>query len=485
MPFNSVQYFLFLPIVYLLYYFVGDRARWIVLLTASLLFYAALKVPYLIVVLLLVAMTTYAFGIWLEQAGNPKTKRALLWGGIVTNALILIGMKYLPFLSENLQTLSTMFSFDAQIQPVNAFVAIGVSYYVFQAISYLFDIYLEIEKPERHFGYFALYLTFFPKLLQGPIERAGDLIPQLKKEYVFNYDNMRFGMLLFTWGLFKKVVIADRLALYVDAVYSDVHAFTALPLILASYAYSFQIYMDFSGYTDMALGSARMLNINLTQNFNSPYLATSVADFWRRWHITFSRWILDYIFKPLQMQWRNWGNWGTATALIITFLISGIWHGASWGFVIWGGLHGLYLACSVFYKPYQKKLYKILRIDKNCYFNIWKIFVTFNLVSIAWIFFRSQSVSDAYYIFKIITNESLSTLLDFKIFKLFIKSADIFNIKSLVIAFTIYVTINYLKSQFCLFDKNIIIRWLCYFSLLFSTIILSSSKQYMFTYFQF
>jgi alginate O-acetyltransferase complex protein AlgI len=368
MPFNSLKYFLFLPIVYLIFCFAGERARWFVLLAASLMFYAALKVPYLLAVLLLVAMATYCFGIWLDQAGSAKKKRVILWSGVATNVFILVGMKYLPFLSENLKALSTMLLLDAKIQPIKAFVSIGVSYYVFQSISYLFDIYLEIEKPERHLGFFTLYLAFFPKLLQGPIERSSDLIPQLKQKYEFNYDNMRFGMLLFMWGLFKKVVIADRLGLYVDTVYDNVKAFTGLPLLFATYTYAFQIYMDFSGYTDMALGSARLFNINLTQNFNSPYLATSVADFWRRWHISFSSWILDYIFKPLQMQWRNWKNWGTSTAIFVAFIISGIWHGASWGFIIWGGLHGLYMACSIFYKPYQKKLHKLFGIEKTKFF---------------------------------------------------------------------------------------------------------------------
>jgi alginate O-acetyltransferase complex protein AlgI len=320
--------------------------------------------------------------------------------------LILVVMKYLPFLSENLQAVSILFSLDTHIQPIKAFVAIGVSYYVFQAISYLFDIYLEIEKPERHFGYLALYLSFFPKLLQGPIERAGDLIPQLKARYEFNYDNMRFGILLFTWGLFKKVVIADRLGLYADAVYNDVHAYSGLPLLLGTYAYALQIYMDFSGYTDMALGSARLFNINLTQNFNSPYLATSVADFWRRWHISFSRWILDYIFKPLQMQWRNGRSLGTAAALIVTFLISGIWHGANWGYVIWGGLHGLFMACSVLYKPYQKRLHKALWVEKTRFLKFWQVFVTFNMVSFAWVFFRAKTVGDATTIVKRVLTET-------------------------------------------------------------------------------
>jgi alginate O-acetyltransferase complex protein AlgI len=398
MPFNSLKYFLFLPAVYLLYYLVADRARWCVLLAASLLFYAALNVPYLPVLLVLVALTSYGCGIWLARADDPKLRRVLLFGGIAVNVLILGVMKYLPFLAENLKALATLLALPARIQPVQAFVAIGVSYFIFQAISYLIDIYLELEIPERHFGYFALYLAFFPKLLQGPIERAGDLIPQLKSSYHFNYDNMRFGMLLFSWGFFKKVVVADRLGIYVDAVYSDVNAFAGLPLLLTTYTYAFQIFLDFSGYTDMALGSARLFNINLTQNFNNPYLATSVADFWRRWHITFSRWILDYIFKPLQLQLRNWKNQGTATALVCAFLVSGLWHGASWGFVVWGGLHGLYLAASVYYKPYQKKLHRKLRLEKTRFLKAWQILVTFNLVSFAWIFFRANSLRDAVYV---------------------------------------------------------------------------------------
>jgi len=484
MPFNSLIYFLFLPVVYLVFYFSGERARWFVLLAASLLFYVALNVPYLLVVLALVTMTTYGFGIWLDQAETPKTKRALLWSGIAANVLILVVMKYLPFLSENLRALSTLLSLDTQIQPVKAFVAIGVSYYVFQAMSYLFDIYLEIEKPERHFGYFALYLALFPKLLQGPIERAGDLIPQLKTKYVFNYDNMRFGMLLFTWGLFKKVVIADRLGLYVDVVYKDVHAFTGLPLLLATYAYAFQIYMDFSGYTDMALGSAWLFNINLTQNFNSPYLATSVADFWRRWHITFSRWILDYIFKPLQMQWRDWKNWGTATALVVAFLVSGIWHGASWGFVIWGGLHGLYLACSVFYKPYQRKLHKALGIEKTRFLNAWQIFVTFNLVCFAWVFFRAANLGDATYVMLNMFNGVRGLRSGFLVSQ---GLSDLALTICSILIFT-FIEVYYIRRKDIsyLYRKNGLTRYLIYNTLIIMIIFLSKfSKTNSFIYFQF
>lgn len=400
MAFNSLEYLLFLPCVYLTFYIAGERARWLILLASSLLFYSFLKASYLLFVLVSVAVITYLAGIWLDRAKTSRSRSLLLWGGVAFNLIVLAVMKYLPFLPEYLASPASLFAAGGAIQPVALFAGVGVSYYVFQAISYLLDIYLEIEKPERHFGYFTLYLAFFPKLLQGPIERAGDLLPQLRAGYLFNYDNMRFGLLLFSWGLFKKIVVADRLGLYVDTVYNDVSAFSGASLLLATYAYAFQIYLDFSGYTDMALGSARLFNISLTQNFASPYLATSVADFWRRWHISFSRWILDYVFKPLQMQWRDRRNAGTAMALVAAFLVSGVWHGASWGFVVWGGLHGVYMACSVYYRPYQKKLHKAFGIEKTGLLKALQIMVTFNLVSCAWVFFRADTLADAFHVFR-------------------------------------------------------------------------------------
>jgi D-alanyl-lipoteichoic acid acyltransferase DltB (MBOAT superfamily) len=405
MFFNSFEYLLFMPLVFLLFFVTADRWRWLLLLGASLMFYSALGTGYLLFVLFAVTVFTFLIGRLLGRADGEGTRRRLLWCGVIGNVAILVAMKYLPFLSESIRLLVELFAFPFQTQHLAVLVSIGVSYYVFQAISYLNDIYLEIEEPEGHFGYFFLYMGFFPKLMQGPIERAGDLLPQLKQPFRFDYENMRSGALLFATGMFKKVVIADRLGIYVDAVYGDLGSFTGLPLIAATYVYAFQIYFDFSAYTDMALGIARLFNIRLTDNFNSPYLATSVADFWRRWHITFSRWILDYIFKPLQMRWRNAGSTGTALALLVTFLVSGVWHGAGWGFVVWGLLHGLYMACSVFYRPYQKKWHQRFGLIRTRRLKLWQIFVTFNLVSFAWIFFRAGSFADALYV--------VSHLLDF------------------------------------------------------------------------
>ena len=471
---------MFLPVVYLAAYFAGDRARWCVLLAATLLFYAALNVPYLLVVLVLVTITTYCFGIWLDHACAPKAKYFLLWGGIATNVLILVIMKYLPFLSENLNTLSTLLSLDIHIQPVKTFIAIGVSFYVFQAISYLIDIYLEIAKPERHVGYFALYLAFFPKLLQGPIERASDLIPQLKTKYEFNYDNMRMGMVMFANGLFKKVVVADRLALYVNPVFDNVHAYSGPIFILATYLYAFQIYFDFAGYTDMALGSARIFNINLTQNFNSPYFATSIADFWRRWHISFSRWILDYIFKPLQLHWREWKTSGTAAALIVTFVISGVWHGASWGFIIWGLLHGIYLAVSVYYRPLQKKIHKCFMIDKSKTLRIWQTVITFQMVCFSWIFFRSNSIEDAFYIIAVLIRPAKS-------FHSLLMSQGILNIMILLIFIPVlFLLETKLKNTIATVSKFTYCRWTYYIILvqliLFFGVFSNTSKYIYYTF---
>lgn len=398
MPFNTLSYYLFLPVVFLLHYFTPDRFRWLVLLAASFCFYAALKAPHLIAVLLLITTTTYFTGIWIDQKETPRIKQYILWGGISANVLTLIILKYLPFITQNINLLLKQLAPGTTVPVSKTIIAIGVSYFIFKAISYLIDIFLEIEKPERHFGHFALYMSFFPNLLQGPIERCGALLPQFKIAYAFNYDNVRAGLLLFSLGLLKKAVIADRLAIIVNPVFNDVYAYKGLPLLLATGCYSLQIYFDFSGYTDMALGTAMMFNITLTQNFNNPYFATSIADFWHRWHISFSRWILDYVFKPLQLSWREAGSWGTALALLVTFSASGIWHGAGWGFVVWGILHGVFMACSVFYRPYQKKLHQALGIANTSLLRVWQIFVTFSLVSFSWVFFRANDVQQAFYV---------------------------------------------------------------------------------------
>jgi len=485
MLFNSLSYVLFLSAVYLIFYLVRDRSRWIVLLSASFLFYAAQNIPYLLIVLSLVTLAAYGFGIWLDRAGTPRVKRWLLWVGIAANILVLVAMKYLPFFSKNLNDLSSLLSLDFHLQPVKPLITIGISYYVFQAIAYLIDIYRGIAKPELHFGYFALYLAFFPKILQGPIERANSLLPQLKVKYEFNYDNMRYGLLLFIWGLLKKSVVADRLGFYVDAVYNNVHDYNGLPLLLSTYAYAIQIYMDFSGYTDMALGTALLFNIKLTQNFNCPYFATSVADFWRRWHISLTTWLRDYIYFSLG------GSRVPTTQLVrnllIVFLLSGLWHGASWGFVIWGGLHGLYLVCAHFYKPYQMKLHTALGIDKSskC-LHVWQMFVTFNLASFAWIFFRAEKFSDALYVISNMWSGLDGLRAGFLLSQ---KREELIATLLAVLIYSVLALLsNYAKINIkimSMWSKHYFIRWLVYNFLIFFVIVFHATEKTSFIYFRF
>jgi alginate O-acetyltransferase complex protein AlgI len=387
--FTSLGYVLFLPAVFALFLLAAGRFRWLVLLLASFLFYAAWMIPHLPVALLLVCAGTWGVGIALEKPFRPRLRKALFILGVAGNLSVLATLKYLP-VSADIGWIPA--------RPEALLAALGVSYYVFQAISYLIDIYMEKIPPERHFGYFALYMSFFPKLLQGPIERAGELLPQLRAPYRFDPQMAVSGLTLFAWGLFKKVVVADRLALFVNPVYGNVQDFGGPSLILATYFYALQLYCDFSGYTDMALGTARLFNIRLARNFNNPYSAVSVSDFWRRWHISLSRWLLDYLFSPLQMRLRRWKHSGTALALLVTFILSGIWHGVGWGFLVWGGIHGAYLAGSVYYRPLQKKLHRALRLEKTRLLIVWQRLVTFHLICFAWIFFRAESLGDAFHV---------------------------------------------------------------------------------------
>ncbi len=486
MTFYSLEFFLFLPLVFIIYHYSGDRVRRLVLLLASVCFYAAFRLPHLVLALVCVVSVSYVIGLRIDASSTPGRRIGLLWLGIGANLLVLIAVKYLPFIVACLNTLASKLSWGVSLPESPLLVSIGVSYFVFQALSYIIDVYLKTEAAERDFVLFALYLSFFPKLLQGPIERTADLLPQLRAPYEFRYDVVRSGLLLFTWGMFKKLVVADRLALYVNMVYADVHGNSGTALLLATYLYAFQLLLDFSGYTDMARGVARLFNINLTQNFNAPYLATSVADFWRRWHISFSRWILDYIFKPLQMSFRDWGTFGTAFALFVTFLVSGIWHGASWGFVIWGLLHGLFLAVSVYYRPWKKRLYKATGLQGTWLQQIWQTVVTFNLVCFTWVFFRAASISDAWYIVTHVFSDIVSVFSHGGFSQAFQLGAGKTKFLQSLIPLSAVLLLSLVKDKVDLFARPFWFRWGAYYLLvyliLYQGVITSKAT---FVYFQF
>lgn len=476
---------MFVPAVLAAYQLMPSRWRWAVLLSASVAFYAVLRMPLLVVAWTLVVLTSYWLGLRISDESNGTRRRTYLWVGVAAQVVILGNIKYLRAI---LQLIAP--TFEIPTGGMDWFSTIGISYYTLQAVSYLADVYLGTAKPERHFGHFALYLGFFPKLLQGPIERAGDLLPQLWSLSSFNYTNVRSGALLFCWGLFKKVAVANRLAPFVTAVYYDPHGYSGLSLIAATYMYALQILADFSGYTDMALGVARMFNIRLTENFNYPYFATSIADFWRRWHISFSRWILDYIFKPLQIEWRNAGKVGVVGALMITFLFSGLWHDVAFTFMAWGLLHGAYLSSSVLLKPCREAVYRRIGLANHPFRRVFQGIVTFQLVAFAWIFFRARSFEDGWYIATHLfvgatTRISYATSVRGGVMGAILNGGSGRDFAMLAAAMTVWTLGSIFRKTIRLQEQPVWFRWSMYFALILALVYLNAHDDIGFVYFQF
>jgi alginate O-acetyltransferase complex protein AlgI len=410
MTLTSIYFFQFLIAVLMVSLVFGQQRRWLVLLVASYGFYATWKLPYLLAALSLVTLSSYLCAIGIERQRDPARKQKLLWLGLALSLGTLVVLRCAWFVAEHANATAALFGRRAELPTVNLVASMGVSYYVLQAMSYLLDVRDGVFVAERSLGRYALYLAFFPKLLQGPIERAENLLLQLRDFPAFSPANVAVGAQLFLWGVFQKVVVADRLAPFVNTVYGDVHRYRGLPLLVATYFFAAQLYFDFAGYTDMAIGSARLFGIRLTPNFNSPYLSSSVAEFWRRWHISFSSWLLDYVFRPLQLELRDWRTWGTPFALLVTFLISGLWHGTTLCFVAWGLLHGTYLGVSGFYREWQNKLHRWVRLRGSPLLKPLQVVVTFHLVCFAFIFFRSSSLGDALYIARNLISGTPGTL---------------------------------------------------------------------------
>ncbi len=388
MPFHTWPFLLFMLAVLPLYYAVRRTKLVLWFLLAVSYFFYGLNDPWYLLLVVYITAVNYALGLVMATCPFDAPKAPLLkrpglwlWLGVALDLLPLVFFKYEAFFAAQLSALHL-----AAI-PAGVVFPIGLSFFTFQGLSYLIDLYLGKIERERNLLRFANFVCFFPQVLMGPIERAGHLLPQFENPAPARLRNFTDGCSLILLGLFKKLALAAYLAKFVDRVYDNPAAAAAPELILATVVFGWQIYFDFSGYTDMARGIARLLGFKLVLNFNHPYLATGIGDFWRRWHMSFSRWILDYIFMPLQMLWREWTAWGTALALFITFLFSGVWHGGTWKYVVWGGLHGLGLAAT--HQMERSKYYR------NRVPTWLKRSWTFAYVSFAWIFFHARDMDDA------------------------------------------------------------------------------------------
>lgn len=391
MLFNSFEFLLFFPIITVLYFLLPYKFRWVLLLAASCFFYMFFIPKYILILFFTIIIDYYA-GIQLEKIVDKKKRKWFLIASLIANIGILVIFKYYNFINGNITAVLDAFHSENPIPVLNIILPIGLSFHTFQAMSYTIEVYRGNQKAEKHFGIYALYVMYYPQLVAGPIERPQNVLWQFKIDHKPEYERIRTGLMQMIWGLFKKVVIADRLTLFVDAVYKDPTSYAGMPLIWSTIFFSFQIYCDFSGYSDMALGASKVLGIDLMQNFRMPYLSKSIKSFWGRWHISLSTWFRDYLYIPLGGNRVSKARW--YFNLFFVFMISGFWHGANWTFVVWGALHGVYLIVGILLEPVEKKYFN----QSNIVSNVLKRLFVFVLVAIAWVFFRANSISDALYI---------------------------------------------------------------------------------------
>lgn len=392
MNFNSLEYILFLAVNILLYYVLPPKCRNLLLLASSYYFYMCWNPKYALLMLLSTAIT-YACGLLVARALWGK-RRLWLALSFIANLGILFFFKYYNFASSLFTRVSGALGLGLSAPLLDVLLPVGISFYTFQALGYTVDVYRGDVKPEKNFVDYALFVSFFPQLVAGPIERSGNILHQLKEVHHFSIDNLRDGALPVLWGLFKKIVLADNLAVIVNAAYNSPGECTGPRLILATGAFAIQIFCDFSAYSDIARGSAKMLGFDLMENFHCPYLATSIQDFWRRWHISLSSWFKDYLYFPLGGS--RCGKARRILNLLIVFAVSGLWHGAALTFVAWGLLNGLYQAVSILLRPLRDRLYKLLHMpEKAWWLTALRICVTFSLTCLAWVLFRANSLTDA------------------------------------------------------------------------------------------
>lgn len=390
MIFTSPEFVIFFVLVVPAYFLLPHRWRWVLLLVASYFFYGYGSLVY-VPVLILTTLIDYTAALIIDRSDQPRTRRLWLAASIGANLGILFLFKYFDFFSASVGAALNIAGLPATPPQLSLVLPVGISFYTFQSMAYTIDVYRRAMKPEANAGRFATFVVFFPQLVAGPIERAPHLLPQFRLPFTFDEARAVEGLRLMLWGFFKKVVIADRLAIYVNTVYNNVDGYSGQTLIIATIFFAFQIYCDFSAYSDIAIGAAKIMGFDLMQNFREPYFAGSVREFWSRWHISLSTWFRDYLYIPLGGNRLSLGR--TLLNLMIVFVVSGLWHGASWTFVIWGALHGL---ASVIETYGRTRGIRIGGRDR-----VWVLVrtgLTFAFICFTWIFFRANSLDDAAYV---------------------------------------------------------------------------------------
>ena len=491
MLFNSTEFMIFFPITLILYWIFPKKYRYICLFIASYTFYMFWNPKY---ALLMGTSTVVTFlsGVLIEKL---KYKRTVVAFSFIINLAILIFFKYFDFLLQNINIVLSALNIQLINKPFDVILPVGISFYTFQALSYTIDVYRGEIKSEKNIIKYALFVSFFPQLVAGPIERSNNLLIQienLEKVKRFDYERITEGLTLMLFGYFQKMVIADRAAILVDTVFNGYYEYNSMALILAAVFFAIQIYCDFGSYSLIAIGTAKVMGINLMENFNTPYFARSVKEFWGRWHISLSTWFRDYLYIPLGGN--RCSNIRKSFNILVTFLVSGLWHGANFTFIAWGAIHGIFHIIEEQLKPIKEKYLNKFKIKTNAFsFALIEIVITFIIVDLAWIFFRAETIHDAiHYIQRIFTRIDLWTLFDGTLYGL---GLNIFEMNILIIALFILISIDLVKyirkeSIFEFLNKqNLYFRWFVMLFLIFYIIVYGKygagfdPKQFI--YFQF
>ena len=482
MLFNSLNFALFLPIVFVLYWFVCNKSirfQNILLVIASYFFYACWDWRFLFL-LVFSTVLDYITGIKMADASNQKNKTFWFWLSITVNLGFLGFFKYYNFFIDSFAEVLSNIGFHVNPWTLQVILPVGISFYTFHGLSYVIDIYKDRIKPERNFIDYSVFVSFFPLLVAGPIERATHLLPQIQKKRTFDFTKAADGLRQILWGLFKKIVIADKCAQYANDIFNNSDDYSGSTLFLGAVYFAFQIYGDFSGYSDIAIGTARLFGIDLLRNFAYPYFSRDIAEFWRRWHISLSSWFRDYLYIPLGGS--QGGTWMKIRNTIIIFVVSGFWHGANWTFIIWGLLNALYILPSIFFKTNRNHLDIVAQ---HTYLPSWKelfqIILTFNLTVFAWIFFRATSLTHAM--------QYISAMFSWSLFSMPTKMPANYN-TFIMIGFFFCMEWLGRKDQFAIATFGLQwkrpLRWLFYYMLIIIILYCVNTKeQQEFIYFQF
>jgi len=489
MLFNSLDFAIFFPIVFVLYWIVASKKnpRNALLLIASYVFYGWWDWRFLFLIIISSAVD-YFVGKRLYVAKKPTTRKFLLWTSLGVNLGFLVYFKYANFFIESFADAFRLFGTELEVSTLNIILPVGISFYTFQTLSYTLDIYRKRLKPTNDMLAFFSFVAFFPQLVAGPIERASHLLPQFYKTYTFNYNQVRSGLLLVAFGLFKKMVIADRVSVLANEVFNNAPEYGGYQVVVGTLFFAFQIYCDFSGYSDIAIGLSRTMGFDLMKNFDSPYLSKSITEFWRRWHISLSTWFRDYVY--ISMGGNRKGTSRMYFNLFFVFIVSGLWHGAAMTFIIWGAVHGVFIALEKALSKVRKSIYQNLRIQKESLLpKLFFILITFTIVCFAWIFFRANSLADAWAMVSSLGVNNYAETFNGGLFELGLGKEEFYASVIAVILLTFFEMLHKRNSMVkWLFGQNFVVRWAVYLVIVYTIAIFGiygDSAPKEFIYFQF